>query len=109
MWAGGAYRSTSPLPPTGDRRRSLGVTSAAVILRCPSCHAIVQQTDEICPICEYPVPPESRDPNLVEQAAPALAPAPDVAVTGRMVVRGLAVLGWASAIVMVLWAGSALR
>lgn len=64
-----------------------------MIFRCPNCQAIVQQSDEICPICQYPVPADARDPaNL--PAVVATPPGRRRPRAGRIAIRIVAILGW---------------
>jgi hypothetical protein len=76
-----------------------------MIPRCPHCGAIVQATDDICPICQYPVPDEARQeqpPGL----PPPMLPTHGSGATGRRVVRAAAILGWiilGGAVGWVLW------
>lgn len=71
-----------------------------MIFRCPNCRAIVQPTDEICPICERPVPAEARDASNLPPvvATPPTRHRPRV---GRIAIRGVAVAGWVVAIAVV--------
>jgi hypothetical protein len=65
-----------------------------MIPRCPHCGAIVQATDENCPICQYPVPLEVRQGT----GAPPVSPSPALHGTGRggrTLVRVVALVGWA--------------
>ncbi len=87
----------------------MGGDAVSVIFRCPNCRAIVAETDEVCPICQHPVPAEARDRSLLPEvhATPVRHDRPRV---GRMLVTAVAIAGWVVAIgvvalVLTSWGG----
>jgi len=72
-----------------------------VIFRCPNCRAIVQPTDEVCPICQHPVPVEDRDPSNLPPVV-ATPPGRRRPRAGRIAIRIVAIIGWLVAVGVVL-------
>ncbi len=68
-----------------------------MIFRCPNCRAIVQPTDEVCPICQHPVPVEDRDPANLPPVV-ATPPGRSRPRAGRIAIRVVAIIGWLVAV-----------